>query len=203
MLSVQLDQRFGRGVIIDPEVRVEYNDKSKKSGKSSYRGARLACDCGNEYTAIIANLFKSLTRSCGCLQRETIAQISTGQTWSRKAPGVAARNRVLNEYQGAAKRRGHTWGLTEDDFDKLVSMDCFYCGISPGRSAVSCGSYEGSEFVCNGIDRKDNTFGYTLDNTVSCCKICNIAKNDMPLDKFLAWIARLTAHQAQFSGKRI
>ena len=42
----------------------------------------------------------------------------------------------------------------------------------------------------NGIDRIDNNIGYTIDNSVSCCKYCNFAKNDFLLDEFLLWIKR-------------
>ena len=36
----------------------------------------------------------------------------------------------------------------------------------------------------------------------SMLQSCNDAKKAMSLDKFLAWIARLTAYQSQFQGKK-
>lgn len=56
---VQHGQRFGRGIVLDPEIKV-----------GQHRGARLLCDCGNEYSARIGNLLREETRSCGCLQRD-------------------------------------------------------------------------------------------------------------------------------------
>ena len=32
---------------------------------------------------------------------------------------------------------------------------------------------------CNGVDRVDNTKGYSVDNSVPCCKFCNTAKHTM------------------------
>ncbi len=43
-LFVQRGQRFGRGVVIDPEIRVV--SPSKPGG---VRGVHLLCDCGTEY----------------------------------------------------------------------------------------------------------------------------------------------------------
>lgn len=36
----------------------------------------------------------------------------------------------------------------------------------------------------NGIDRKDSSKGYTIDNCVPCCTECNTMKSDLPLDVF-------------------
>ncbi len=64
-LFVHAGDRFGRGVVTDPEIRI-----LRDSGKS-VRGARLRCDCGKEYTALISNLAKDgHTRSCGCWRRD-------------------------------------------------------------------------------------------------------------------------------------
>jgi len=48
-----------------------------------------------------------------------------------------------------------------------------------------------SQFKYNGVDRVDNTVGYTLDNCVSCCKICNNSKATLTLDEWKDWIERV------------
>jgi hypothetical protein len=63
-LFVTLGQRFGRGVVTDTDVRIP------RPGRTGSRGARLLCDCGNEYVTPISNLHKGSTQSCGCLRRE-------------------------------------------------------------------------------------------------------------------------------------
>ncbi len=69
---VQPGQRFGRGVVTDPEIRVTY-----QSG-TSCRGARLRCDCGTVYEASISHLINERVSSCGCLKREaTVARNTT------------------------------------------------------------------------------------------------------------------------------
>lgn len=45
----------------------------------------------------------------------------------------------------------------------MVRADCWYCGSPP-------------KIEFNGIDRKDNTSGYTEGNCVPCCSTCNYMK---------------------------
>ena len=180
-LSIQVGERFGRGVITDADIRI-----SRPRGTCE-RGARLLCDCGNEYTTLVTNLFDNHTRSCGCLLKDVIAARRLDpnwNTWLRK-PVLAGRNSVLWAYKNQAKKRNHSWDLTEDDFDQLTSQKCFYCHRPP--SNVAKVSYEGGDFVYSGIDRKDNDLGYIPENTVSCCRVCNLAKNSMSYDDFMAW----------------
>ena len=126
------------------------------------------CDCGNETVVTAGNLLKAV--GCGC-----------GQVASRvagRSPGETPRLRVLGQYQRNAQRRGLAWEVTDEDFDKLTSSDCHYCGYPPSR-IYRGGKYEGGEFVYSGLDRLDNTAGYVAGNVVSCCTDCNRAKSDM------------------------
>lgn len=58
--------------------------------------------------------------------------------------------------------------LTEKEFDEITKQKCFYCG---GYSLST--RYHGN--YC-GIDRVDNHKGYTKENIVPCCNICNQMK---------------------------
>ena len=55
---------------------------------------------------------------------------------------------------------------------------CFYCGATKNI----------------GIDRKDSSIGYTLENCVSCCYLCNIMKQTLSIDKFLNHIELIFNH---------
>ncbi len=78
-------------------------------------------------------------------------------------------------YAGNAKRRGLVWEIYFQHFAKLLSMPCKYCGT-----------------VNNvGVDRVDNAIGYTIDNSVSCCSLCNYMKSDTSKDLFLAQCRRI------------
>src|SRR6266851_2240600 len=66
---VSAGQRFGRGVVIDPEVSLRHSRKGVLLA-SPLRGARLRCDCGSEYETALGSLFRCAVMSCGCLRRE-------------------------------------------------------------------------------------------------------------------------------------
>jgi 5-methylcytosine-specific restriction endonuclease McrA len=162
------------------------------------RGARLVCDCrGTEYVARLANLLsKKPTLSCGCLNREQVAAGRARSDLVRLPEGRAGRNAVLGTYKLGARKRGFCWELTEDHFDRLIAQDCVYCGSPPAsvKKKDSGGRCYNGDFVYNGIDRVDNTVGYTAWNVVTCCGTCNSAKKSMTLDEFMAWIARITEY---------
>lgn len=74
------------------------------------------------------------------------------------------RNRFTTSKR-VAKQRGFCWEIEETDYYSLISNVCFYCSGELCKTGV-------------GLDRKDNTKGYTLENSVPCCKNCNILKSD-------------------------
>lgn len=57
------------------------------------------------------------------------------------------------------------WTLSLEEYCSLISKNCNYCD---GDISKETGS---------GLDRLDNNKGYTLDNVVPCCKVCNGARN--------------------------
>lgn len=70
----------------------------------------------------------------------------------------------------AARRKGRVWELTRDEFKDIRVKPCYYCGYH--NSTV-------------GIDRVDNNVGYTLDNCVPCCFVCNRMKSILTYDEFI------------------
>ncbi len=46
----------------------------------------------------------------------------------------------------------------------------------------------GDYLVHNGIDRLNSGSGYESGNCVSCCKTCNLAKNDLGVEEFRTWV---------------
>jgi hypothetical protein len=68
-LFAQLGQRFGCGVVIDPEIRI-----SAASRPGGIRAARLLCDCGKSYEAAIKTLHDGRIISCGCSSRDRIVK---------------------------------------------------------------------------------------------------------------------------------
>lgn len=84
----------------------------------------------------------------------------------------------IRSYRGSAKKRNYSWELTDEEAAVLFSLPCEYCGGSDKDS---------------GIDRKDNSLGYTTDNVVACCSICNFAKRDKTMEEWIGWMKRVAA----------
>lgn len=228
-LFVEAGQRFGIGVVVDPEIR------HVAASGTSYRAARLVCDCGTEFVRMIDHLLRRRgPQSCGnCAggndltgrrfgHLTAVRWIPVGSRWvcrcdcgnevthspsellrgrakscgcAKRGPrgshGDAAFNNVHSKYQRGARERGLPWDLGVEDFRRLTSLDCHYCGTAPS-TVLKTNAVDGG-YVYNGLDRVDNSRGYTLDNVVPCCGICNHAKGTMSYGEFLAWISRLAS----------
>jgi hypothetical protein len=78
-----------------------------------------------------------------------------------------------------ARDRGIEFSLSERFFGYLTTKNCNYCG---------------EEVNTIGIDRIDSFKGYTDDNVVRCCRICNIAKNQQSVDEFINHCVRVSLY---------
>lgn len=79
----------------------------------------------------------------------------------------------------ALKQRRITWTISKKEYDKLLGQKCFYCGGKLSKSGV-------------GLDRIDNKKGYTINNVVPCCGLCNSTRSN-----------RFTVEQMKQIGKLI
>ena len=81
-------------------------------------------------------------------------------------------------YKDRALNMGLPFELGERGFHYFCKNPCFWCG-SKGKPA-------------NGVDRFDNTKGYTTQNAKPCCETCNMAKGDLPPDVFIEMCFEIT-----------
>jgi len=88
--------------------------------------------------------------------------------------------------------------LTLQEFVYLVEQPCCYCGHTGSNKKYDhkAGGRLHSHVVVrvNGLDRVDNNQGYTLSNSISCCRFCNSAKSIMSVDYFKAWVKQVYDH---------
>ena len=141
------------------------------------------CECGQEKIAPGGDLRKGSVQSCGCMKLGA----------PRKAHFHAVVTRLFRQYQRGAERRGLDFDLSREQFTTFLTMPCEYCGTGP-RNKGTCRS-TGELFFYSGVDRVRSFEGYTRENTVPCCAMCNFAKRHWPVDQFLAWAARIHSHQ--------
>lgn len=74
---------------------------------------------------------------------------------------------TYGSYAVRANEKELSFELTPEEYAALVNGGCHYCHRKT----------EGGHI--NGIDRKDNALGYSLDNCVTCCADCNHSKANM------------------------
>lgn len=146
-------------------------------GRHSYW--ECICDCGTTKIVSSHSLHAGNSKSCGCLVYRT----------NSLPYGYASMNVLWRTYSKNAKRRGLDFEIGMEEFRRLTSLNCFYCGTPPNRT-VSLGKDKkhNGEYVYNGLDRIDNEIGYIIENIVPCCSKCNYAKRDMSYTKFKEWI---------------
>jgi len=138
------------------------------------------CDCGKEKIIRGNSLKCGLTKSCGCLMKDYYCRLKSG---------LANMHEVMSRYKRQAKQRGHVFKLTDEEFLKITKQNCYYCGAKPNNT-IHKKTHNG-EYVYNGIDRIDNTKGYTIDNVVPCCHPCNQAKSSRTLQEFKDWVKKI------------
>lgn len=83
-------------------------------------------------------------------------------------------------YQRGAEQRGYAFDLTIEAFEQLVAQNCIYCNMQPLKRIWYIDKY----YYFNGIDRVDNTLGYTISNCVPCCSGCNRCKGTLTVEYF-------------------
>lgn len=159
-----------------------------KTCPSGLRNYKCQCSCGSVFTTVRP----WQTGSCGCIAKETAARIS--RTTRRLPYGESGRRQVLADYRRGAKVRGFDWQLTDARFFELAAFNCAYCGDPPdniwGRKTAH------GIFIYSGVDRKNASLGYSRDNCVPCCRLCNIMKRDKTVTDFIAHAKRIIAHRA-------
>lgn len=156
------------------------------------------CDCGNEVYKNGESLRKGNTLSCGCYLIE-----------SRKVDQSSDRTDVMLNglYRKLLFRHKKTFKnetpIDYKTYKDLIFSECFYCGSS-GLSIIRDIRKEkkGRVFITenvltiNGIDRANNNIGYTISNSLPCCKNCNRAKSVLSLKDFGELIKKIYQHWA-------
>lgn len=117
------------------------------------------CDCGKTVEKTGGYLSRSHIKSCGC-HREYI---------NRK--GINLYHQLISKSEGR-----YPMLLTYEDFVEFMNTThCRYCGKSINWK-------QGHAY---NLDRVNNKIGYTVDNCVVCCALCNRAKYTLSQQDFL------------------
>lgn len=105
----------------------------------------------------------------------------------------------------AAMRR--EFSITLEWFVEQCHKPCTYCGrVDQNSLSVKSSSSRGGwivkDFRYNGLDRVDNSIGYTEANCTPCCAVCNRAKNSMGYNEFIEYIDTLVKFRGELNNER-
>jgi hypothetical protein len=143
--------------------------------KDKWGNAIYQCQCkcpeGTIRNVIGSSLKSKTSRSCGCSQQN----VELRQLRSNIHKGLPYQW-IFTVLKKSANERGLEVGITFEEFLEYTKIHaCYYCGDTitwlPHRSIM--GKKYGSHY---NIDRKDNGKGYTKENCVVSCAICNTMK---------------------------
>ena len=90
-----------------------------------------------------------------------------------------------SEYKTRAERKELPFEISQETFQQYKDLPCYLCGK------------EVSDRHSNGIDRFDNTKGYTLDNIRSCCGICNYMKKNYEYEEVIKKFGLIYIYQQE------
>jgi hypothetical protein len=134
---------------------------------------RVRCSCGIVAEVVASSLLSGGNQSC----------IHCKRTRAYEDTSLPAFNALWLSYRSGAKRRNLPWLLTQEQFRRLVEQPCRYCGSYRGGRHVHV---NGNIYNFTGIDRVDNSLGYTIENVVSCCGKCNRFKRGATFEQIEA-----------------
>jgi len=152
------------------------------------------CECGNTTTNTLSHLKHQ--KSCNCHSKQVGKRLAKH---NKLATGVAILRRIMKNYRWGAKTREHVFELTEQDMLSIIKKPCYYCGVEYSMIWNDTRVFTKEEpYKYNGVDRLDNTKGYTLSNCVPSCKQCNYAKCKLTYDEWKQWSIRLANNIKNF-----
>lgn len=179
--SLKSGQKFGKLTVID------YTDRENKKGEY-----KCECECGNITYARTYGLKNGTHKSCGC----TIKEDTSVRFTLPNHQGLI--NEIYSSYKRSSKKRNYDFLLTIEEFKTLILSNCYYCNSEPLKTFNNSRArkiMDHKDFKINGVDRLNNIEGYIIENCVSCCYICNNAKNVMTEHEFYTWIKKIYDYQ--------
>jgi len=92
-----------------------------------------------------------------------------------------------SNYKRNAEYKKLEFTISFEEYSNVVTKECHYCGVIQEKGF-------------NGIDRKDQSVGYIIDNCVSCCKMCNYMKGSTCEEVFVKRAEHILTFQRKIQG---
>lgn len=170
----------------------------KKYGKTYRRIILVQCECGRTKEVQLNNVIGGHSVCCGfnpCKIPYNKNNRSVETTY----------NSLFYAYKKGATDRGYDFELTRDEFKSFLDKNCYYCDSEPSnvyqiKNSKTGEVRAGIPIIYNGIDRLDNSVGYTMENSITCCETCNRMKTNHELKFFINHINKISLNMSKKFG---
>jgi hypothetical protein len=139
----------------------------------------IRCVCGNERWTYTNSVRKSVYPCKRCYDNSM-------KLYDDEGPAI---KKSFISLKSNAKARNIAVDISESDFLRIAKNPCTYCGALPIEKTPPK-KWQVSTYL-NGVDRVDNSLGYTIYNSVACCYDCNRIKSDLTEVNFLKHIKKI------------
>jgi hypothetical protein len=133
---------------------------------------RVCHVCEKEYESYVLSNGTDATKCTTCMEKQSSIENKRVRNRIYQAEQYRNIDNFYKDWMRRAYKNGRTFELSSSQFQAIVLKPCHYCGFQKSEQ-------------CIGIDRSDNQKGYTTDNCVPCCKLCNRIKHAFDKEFFL------------------
>jgi hypothetical protein len=98
----------------------------------------------------------------------------------------------FNRGKSRAKIKNIPWNIEFLEYEQLAKKPCAYCGYN------NIGQTSGLS-----LDRIDSNKGYTSDNVLPCCGMCNIVKNVYNISELLQHLKKMIPNLEQLQTTKV
>lgn len=156
---------------------------------TSRQAWKCLCVCGKLTYKNATALTSTQYPSCGCKRNNS----------NILPDNLALKRQVITQYKVNATKRNIAFTLTEQEVFTIIFSNCHYCDSPPSNISKTRNRKDRKpksdnqkfKVFYSGIDRVDNNKGYTVDNCVPCCDICNTSKNKLEFSVWKDWIKKV------------
>lgn len=164
-----LNRKGSTGKEINLEGTIHFKLKIIKKLKRIRRSTftyECECECGRKVVAQYSNGYMKRKSCQACVVRPAYKPRALKENIDKFST-------LRHRYKKGAIDRNYEFNLNREEFEKIIQEPCYYCGSHLQSKQM----YNKREMVhYTGIDRVDNSIGYTVKNCVACCKECNTSK---------------------------
>lgn len=175
------------------------NDYENLVGKEYGKITILTLNSETKRNNTVHRKYECVCNSCGKKYLYDAGAIRrNGFVGCRCSDNTSSKRYVFSNYTRNAQLKNRTFDLSFKEFVEICEGKCYYCGTEP-QTLVNKKDLYGT-WKYNGVDRVDNSIGYTKENSVTCCKTCNMMKKNMTFDEFTSKIKSIYSHISEAIG---